>query len=110
MNNEYTKVCSFDSTFEFGYYTYPDGGCVDEHKVVVRYWDTDSCFLDEKILAYEDSPGEAIEVIAHYLKQGLVFENFYGKKEFNGGYYLVYSENGYITLNEEKYIEDRTIN
>lgn len=108
MNNEYTKVCSFDGIFEFGYYTYPDGGCVDEHKVVARYWETDSYFLDEKILAYEDSPGEAIEVISQYVKQGLIFENVYGKKEFNGGYYLVYSEDGYIPFDKGKYIKRQT--
>lgn len=88
MVNDYSMVCSFGPV-EFGYYVQPDGGCVDEHKVVARFWDRHSCFLNEIILAYEDSPGEAIEVISQYMKTGIVFHGFYGKHTFSGGYKLI---------------------
>jgi hypothetical protein len=104
MGKHYEKICSFGPV-EFGYHEQPDGGCVDEYKVVARYWDEDSYFLDEKILSYEDSPGEAVEVIDQYVKEGYVFENFYGKHTFAGGYKLIYSEGKYTPV----LIEDKNL-
>lgn len=101
IDNEYTKVCSFGN-FEFGYYEKPDGGCVDEYKAVARFWDKGSCFLDEKILSYEDSPGEAVESLTHYIEQGIVFDNFYGKHSFPGGYNLKYQDGSYTPVPVEK--------
>lgn len=95
MNSEYTKVCSFRN-FEFGYYVRPDNGCVDEHKVVARFWDKENNFLDEKILSYEDSPGEAVETISQYLKTGVVFHNVYGTQTFSGGIELIYRDGQHV--------------
>lgn len=93
-NNEYTSICSFGPV-EFGYYEYPDGGCVDEYKVVARYWSRESCFLDEKILSYEDSPGEAVESISHYVENGYFFQSpMYGSYTFSGGCKLLFQEGG----------------
>lgn len=93
-NNEYTQICSFGPV-EFGYYEYPDGGCVDEYKVVARYWEEESCFMDEKILSYEDSPGEAVESISHYVENGYCFLSpLYRPYTFTGGYNLLYQNGG----------------
>lgn len=91
MECEYNKVCRIEN-FEFGFYVSPDNGCVDEHKVVARFWDNKNNFLDEIILSYEDSPGEAVETISKYLKKGVVFYNVYGTQTFNGGMELAYRD------------------
>ncbi|MEI2356674.1 hypothetical protein [Mesobacillus zeae] len=96
MLSEFYKICSIDQ-FEFGYYLRADGGCVDEHKVVVRYWDKNERYLAEKTLAYEDSPGEATEVIAHYLRIGIDLNNL-GEYRFLGGYELKYREGQYVPV------------
>lgn len=90
-HSEYITVCSFNNV-EFGYYECSDGGCVDEFKVVVRFWDKTKNFLDEKILSFEDSPGEAVESISPHLKKGVVFQNVYGAQTFPGGLELVFRD------------------
>lgn len=91
MYGEYNFICSFGPV-EFGYYEYPDGGCVDEYKVVARYWEKDSCYLDEKVLSYEDSPGEAVESISHYVENGMKCNGIKKSYAFPGGYTLQYQE------------------
>lgn len=98
----YNSICSF-GLVEFGYYELPDGGCVDEYQVVARYWDKNNCYLDEKILSYEDSPGEAVESISLYVENGMQFNGLKMPYAFPGGYKLQYQEGGkYLTVPIEK--------
>lgn len=95
--SEYFKVCSF-GCYEFGYYETPTGGCVDEYRVVARCWLKKFNFLDERTLSFEDSPGEAVESLSFYVKEGYTFHSCYGKFQFKGGYELVHSNLGHIPV------------
>lgn len=107
MDFNYVKVCIIYS-FEFGYYKRPSDGCVDEYEVVARYWDSQNNFLDEKILSYEDSPGEAVESLSFYVTGGYTFSNCYGEFPYKGGYYLVRTNEGYQTVRKGQFIDYQT--
>lgn len=107
MNPNYVKVCSIGSV-EFGYYELPSDDCLDEYEVVARFWNRQNNYLDEKILSYEDSPGEAVQSLSFYVTGGYTFINCYGEFHYKGGYYLVRTLNGYDTVKKGEFIEYQT--
>ncbi|MFT9496770.1 MULTISPECIES: hypothetical protein [Bacillota] len=104
MLSEWYSICSI-KPFEFGYYERPDGGCVDEYKIVARFWDRENLFLHERIIGYEDSPGEAVQRIADVLENGCTFVQSEENFVFPGGYKIYHQEGNYYPLLLESYID-----